>query len=50
MAGTRLPYLGFRCVLPIEGPDSLRQPTGAPEPARPGTGPGEAGKKGVVPF
>jgi formylglycine-generating enzyme required for sulfatase activity len=30
---TRLPYLGFRCVLPVEGPDNAFNPP--PEPGQP---------------
>jgi formylglycine-generating enzyme required for sulfatase activity len=50
LEGSRLPYLGFRCVLPVEGPDSLSRPVPAPDTAPPGTGPGGAAKKGPVPF
>jgi formylglycine-generating enzyme required for sulfatase activity len=44
----RLPYLGFRCTLPVEGPDSVLQPA-------PGAVPGQAApagtpKKVFVPF
>jgi formylglycine-generating enzyme required for sulfatase activity len=48
--GTRLPYLGFRCVLPVEGPDSLLPRTAVPKAAPPGSGPGGAAKSGAVPF
>jgi formylglycine-generating enzyme required for sulfatase activity len=44
--GSRLPYLGFRCVLPVEGPDSVVNPAAGAEPARPAAN----AKKGVVPF
>jgi formylglycine-generating enzyme required for sulfatase activity len=46
----RLPYLGFRCVLPVEGPDSIFHPAAGSEAAPPGTGPGRAVPKGAVPF
>jgi formylglycine-generating enzyme required for sulfatase activity len=49
LEGSRLPYLGFRCVLAVEGPDSLGRPATA-DPARPGTNPGGTAKKGPVPF
>jgi formylglycine-generating enzyme required for sulfatase activity len=48
--GSRLPYLGFRCVLPVEGPDSIVHPPAGPEPARPGSNPAGAVKKAAVPF
>jgi formylglycine-generating enzyme required for sulfatase activity len=47
--GSRLPYLGFRCVLPVEGPDSIVNRAAPAEPGRPGANPAAA-KKGVVPF
>jgi formylglycine-generating enzyme required for sulfatase activity len=43
---SRLPYLGFRCVLPVEGPDSTTTPSGPAAPA----GTGGTAKKVVVPF
>ncbi len=48
--GLRLPYLGFRCVLPVEGPDSIFTPAAVPATSPPGTGPGGAATKGAVPF
>jgi formylglycine-generating enzyme required for sulfatase activity len=45
----RLHYLGFRCVLPVEGPDSIAQPPPAAPGAAP-AGPAGAGKTTVVPF
>jgi formylglycine-generating enzyme required for sulfatase activity len=47
--GSRLPYLGFRCVLPVEGPDTIVNPAGA-DPSRPGANPAGTAKKGAVPF
>jgi sulfatase modifying factor 1 len=47
---TRLPLLGFRCVLPVEGPDNAFQPAGTttsgPAPGQPAA----VGQNGVVPF
>jgi formylglycine-generating enzyme required for sulfatase activity len=45
--GSRLPYLGFRCMLPVEGPDTIVSPA---DPARPGAKPAATAKKGAVPF
>jgi formylglycine-generating enzyme required for sulfatase activity len=45
---SRLPFLGFRCVLPVEGPDSTSPPNGPGVPGQPG--PGAPGQKIVVPF
>jgi hypothetical protein len=49
---SRLPFLGFRCTLPVEGPDNAFEPVAPPNPAitAPPTRPGRAGKKAVVPF
>jgi formylglycine-generating enzyme required for sulfatase activity len=49
LEGSRLPYLGFRCVLPVEGRDTIAHPAAGAETARPGANPA-ATKKGVVPF
>jgi hypothetical protein len=44
---TRLPYLGFRCVLPVEGPGNALEPSTAPG-ANPANAPAPAGS--AVPF
>lgn len=45
---SRLPSLGFRCVLPVEGPDNAFQPARPSSPAQ--NAPGRSGKGAVVPF
>lgn len=45
---SRLPYVGFRCVLPVEGPGNVFEaPKGAAGPVAPG---GARNQGGVVPF
>lgn len=44
----RLPYLGFRCVLPVEGPGNAFEPPPAPAERTPSGAPAASG--GVVPF
>ena len=45
----RLPYLGFRCVLPVEGPDNAFEAPPAATPGAPAA-PGNRGGGSVVPF
>ena len=44
----RLPYLGFRCVLPVEGPGNVFEPT--PAPGQPASGPAAPPGGSTVPF